>query len=436
MNISLHYSGCDGVLTAPASKSYLQRAIAIAVFGEGQFIINGYEPSADAEAAISIAQSLGAEIQISGSQLSIVSKKVHPSASILNCGEAGLSARMFSPIAALSEQEITITGSGSLLTRPMNMVIDALRQLGKEVHEENGLLPLVIQGKMEASEITIDGSESSQLLTGLLIALPLLDGNSLIHVKSLKSIPYIQMTLDILAHYGISIKHTNFQIFEIKGNQIPTPSQYTIEGDWSGAAFLLVAGAIAGRVSVKGLNPNSAQADKAILSVLKQCGANTLVTSNDISVSKNEVNAFEFDATHSPDLFPSLAVLAACCTGTSKITGTHRLINKESNRALAIRDEFQKLGISVNLTENEMFIKGGKVLGGKVNSHNDHRMAMALSLLSLVSESHIEIENAEAVSKSYPGFYRDLGEITTKQPPSFKTGKRYEGTNAKNKKSN
>ncbi len=409
MNRIISPATFSGSIKVPPSKSYLQRAIAIAAMANHAVEIDGYAPSKDVDAAIAIAKNMGAEIEIHQQKIIVKGNFNAANISAIHCGEAGLSARMFAPVVALKEEKIIITGEGSLLNRPMHMVIEALQQLGKSVKSNNGLLPLEISGKLITQKIKIDASESSQLLTGLLIALPFAGGNSEIEVRHLNSIPYIQMTLDILQQFGINIQHTNYQYFFIEGNQKVQSNNYTVEGDWSGAAFHLVAAAIAGNVELEGLNKNSAQADKTILEALENAGAKIIwISDTSIKTEKGKLSAFDFDATHCPDLFPPLAALAVNCNGISKIKGIHRLLHKESNRALSIQSELQKLGINVELKNDEMWIYGGKISGGKIYSHNDHRIAMMGAVLALNADAPIEIEAAEAIQKSYPAFFEDF----------------------------
>ena len=406
----IHPAHYHGTLQAPASKSYLQRAIALACLAEGVSIIQGYTPSKDVDAAI--IREMGARVLIEANQLTIEGVGLPTKKMVLNCGESGLSTRMFSPIAAISNQEVVITGEGSLLNRPMLMIEDALTKLGKHVQTTNGKLPITFKGDLKSGKIIVDGSESSQLITGLLIALPLLKTDSELHVMNPTSIPYIQMTLDILADFGIHVSHENYSIYRMAARQKVNPANYRAEGDWSGAAFHLVAAAITGEVTLLNLNLKSSQADREIITALESCGAKLEEVENGISVCKNQLNAFQFDATHCPDLFPPLAALAACCNGVSEVKGVFRLKNKESDRGISIQSEFKKLGIDVEITNDVMLIHGGKVTGGIVHSHNDHRMAMALAVLGLVSENVVEIDGAEAVAKSYPAFFEDFELLT------------------------
>jgi 3-phosphoshikimate 1-carboxyvinyltransferase len=409
LNKIIHPSTYSGRIQAPPSKSCLQRAIAIAAMANHTIEIVGYAPSKDVDAAIAIAKNIGAEITIHYQKILIKGNFNVAKFSKIHCGESGLSARMFAPLVALKEEKIIISGEGTLLTRSMNMVIEALQQLGKSVKSNNVLLPLEISGKLIPQKIKVDASESSQLLTGLLIALPFANSNSEIEVSQLNSLPYIQVTLDILEQFGINIKHTNYRHFFIEGNQKVQTNNFVVEGDWSGVAFHFVAAAIAGNIMIEGINKNSSQADRAILEALEKAGAKfNWVRDNTIIVESEKLYAFEFDATHCPDLFPPLAALAANCKGISKIKGIHRLLHKESNRALSIQSELQKLGIKVELNNNDMLIYGGKISGGVIHSHNDHRIAMMGAVLALNANAPIEIKAAEAIQKSYPSFFNDF----------------------------
>lgn len=401
-----------GTVVAPPSKSHLQRLIAIAALADGESRISGYAPSADVDAAISVVRELGAALTIHDSEIISTKGISLDKAASIHCGESGLAARMFSAIAALSPKKITVTGEGSLLERPFGMVHEALSQLGKTVVLTDGKLPMEISGAMVQSEICIDGSESSQLLTGLLIALPMLQGRSIIHVNDLQSRPYVQMTIDTLAQFGVRIQHEGFKKFIVEGNQQPKPTTLTVEGDWSGAAFLLVGGAIAGEVTVTGLNPRSSQADRAILDILEMVGAEVEVQAHGVTVKRNRLQPFFFDATDCPDLFPPLAALAAYCDGKSSIVGTHRLRHKESDRAATITSVLRELGIDVSSEENTMHILGGQVSGGTVSSHNDHRIAMMAATMGCMASGAVNITEAEAVNKSYPHFFRDMASLT------------------------
>jgi 3-phosphoshikimate 1-carboxyvinyltransferase len=400
-------SAIKGKIKAPSSKSMTQRAIAAALLADGQSII--YNPSYcdDSLAAMSIAVGLGARVEPQVNELKINGSVVLKEPK-LNCGESGLAIRMFSPIAALYPTEITMVGANSLKKRPMVMIEEALNQLGVKCTSSSGFLPLTIHGPLTGGSCEIDGSLSSQLLTGLLMALPLAANDSEVRVRNLKSKPYIDMTIQILKSFGIKIANNDYKIFHITGNQKYIPNVYTVESDWSGGAFLLVAGAINGNISVQGLSTESKQSDMAIINVLEKAGAVVKINEENIEISKSELKSFEFDATESPDLFPPLVALASYCNGTSKIRGASRLIYKESDRAKALKDEFGKMKIEIEIKDDVMFVTGGKPQGARVESYEDHRIAMALAVAALGAAGRVYIRDSQCVAKSYPGFFDDL----------------------------
>jgi 3-phosphoshikimate 1-carboxyvinyltransferase len=387
-----------------------QRAIAAGLLADGESIITNPSYCDDSLAAMSIAVGLGAKVDPTPEQLVIRGARELKEKK-LNCGESGLAIRMFSPIASLYPAEITMVGANSLKKRPMGMICEALSQLGVKCTTTGGFLPLTIEGPVKGGKINIDGSVSSQLLTGLLMTLPLADSDSEIRVRNLKSKPYIDMTIQLLAAFGIEIDCMDYELFSIRGKQVYKPRRFDVEGDWSGAAFLLAAGAINGDLRIKGLNTQSKQSDMAILEALGKAGANMKVNGNDIEISKSELKAFEFDATESPDLFPPLAAIASYAKGMTVLSGVSRLAHKESDRAAAIRDEFGKMNISVEIEGDRMMITGGRPSGAHVESHDDHRIAMAAAVAALGATGSIFIHDSQCIAKSYPGFFDDLRQL-------------------------
>jgi len=407
-------SGISGIITAAASKSSMQRACALALLAEGATTLFNPGTSNDDKAALDIIRKLGATVEATGNGLFINNEGIHMSGDEINCGESGLSIRMFAPIAALSAGEIIVNGTGSLLKRPMHFFDEIFPLLGISIQSNNGYLPLRIKGPLQPANITIDGSLSSQFLTGLLMAFAKAATVPVtITVQDLKSKPYIDLTLQMMKHFGYAVDNNNYESFSIKPQiQKQQPQTYTVEGDWSGAAFLLVAGAIAGGITVKGLDVFSTQADKAILQALMGCGANISIETEQIMISPplaSGLKPFHFNATDCPDLFPPLVALAAYCGGTSVIEGVTRLSHKESDRGLTLQEEFKKMGIEIKLQDDLMLVAGGQgVTGARVHSHHDHRIAMACAVAALQANGETIIENADAVNKSYPGFYADL----------------------------
>jgi 3-phosphoshikimate 1-carboxyvinyltransferase len=417
MEVNVKPATIKGTVSAPSSKSVMQRACAAALLRNGETIIHTYGKAEDDKAALSIIQQLGAEVTyINDRSLKIISSgkvDVKPG-TILDCGESGLSLRMFTPIAALSGQEILISVKGSLAKRPIHFFEEILPQLNVTLLSPPGTFPIRIKGPLKPQNIQLDGSVTSQFLTGLLLAFSsIAECEASIETTSLKSKPYIDLTLKVMEDFKMRLPvHKDYATFYFhKTERIDDKKnlQYTVEGDWSNAAFLLVAGAIAGNVTVKGLDVFTAQGDKKILEALQDCGCRLSIQAEQIEVTNQPLKAFHFDATDCPDLFPPLAVLAACCSGTSVIEGVHRLAYKESNRAETLQQEFAKLGIAIDIQDDKMIIKGGnKIKAGTLNSHNDHRIAMAGAVLALKAEDDVIINSAEAVDKSYPDFFNDL----------------------------
>ena len=413
--ITIQPSSVSGQIFAPASKSSMQRACAAALVRNGESIIRNPGISNDDKAALRVIQALGATVnkQEDGT-LQITSNGIKPVSNEVNCGESGLGIRMFAPLVAMCRQPMTIVGEGSLLSRPMDFFDEVLPKLGVKITSNNGKLPIHLEGPLQPQYITIDGSLSSQFLTGLLMAYAAANaGNVTIKVIDLKSKPYVNLTLKVMEAFRLPVPvNHNYESFEFKNVAASVPGNtihYTVEGDWSGGAFLLVAGAIAGNITIKGLDVASTQADKAILGALIDCGCKLSIQADQIEVGPAPLKAFQFNATDCPDLFPPLVALASYCNGKTVIEGVHRLTHKESNRALTLQDEFGKMGVQIELQDNIMIVHGGNgVKGAVVHSRHDHRIAMACAVAALKAEGETTIQEAGAVSKSYPNFYEHI----------------------------
>ncbi|HEY9258804.1 3-phosphoshikimate 1-carboxyvinyltransferase [Chitinophaga sp.] len=409
MQVTVSPATITGTVTANPSKSAMQRAVAAALLAKGTTIIRNPGLSNDCLAALEVAENLGAKIKREFDYFEITSNGVAPFYDEINCGESGLGIRMFTPIAAMSSLPITIEGHGSLTTRPMDFFEQVLPQLDVKCKTQGGKLPLHIQGPLKPKNITIDGSLSSQFLTGLLMAYGAAAEDVTITVTDLKSKPYIALTLQLMAHFGVQVEEKNFETFHFGKQQAYNACDYTVEGDWSGAAFLLVAAAVAGKAEVQHLNVASAQSDKAILEALEKAGAQMMSGVFTVNIEKGGLQPFEIDATDCPDLFPPLVALAANCNGTTKIKGVSRLAHKESDRGLTLQAEFGKMGIKIDLQGDIMLVHGGTgIKGAQVHSHNDHRIAMACAVAALTADGPVIIDNAEAINKSYPEFYDHL----------------------------
>jgi 3-phosphoshikimate 1-carboxyvinyltransferase len=433
MRATVYPNTLRGEQVAPASKSSMQRACAAALLHQGTTRIFNPGHSNDDLAALDVIQKLGAVVskeqspneKINSTSIFVHSNGVQPIGDTMNCGESGLGIRMFTPIAALSDQSITVEGIGSLLNRPMHFFDTIFPKLGIEIQSQAGYLPIQIKGPLKPANIEVDGSLSSQFLTGLLMAFAATENtNAVIEVQGLKSKPYIDLTLSVLNTFGWKVQHQDYKRFEFLAHPpLADHIDYTVEGDWSGAAFLLVAGAIAGPIVVKGVQLNSTQADKAVIQALKDAGASIDINENAIQIGPakdkagvvGSLKAFEFDATHCPDLFPPLVALAAVCNGVTILHGVSRLAHKESDRGLTLQKEFAKLGIRIELNQDTMLVYGGTgIHGAEVFSQHDHRIAMACGVAALCADGPITITDAEAVNKSYTDFFKHLQHLGAK----------------------
>ena len=407
-------SEIKGIVNAPPSKSMTVRAIAAALLSEGAIEIVHPSFCGDALSALGIARAVKSKVVEMDDSVTITGKfpaGADAGPRTLECGESGLCMRMFTPIAALAGEEMALTASGSLAARPMDMV-EQIKGHVAHIVTDSGFAPVTVKGPLRGGLIAADGAATSQFLTGLIMALPLCAEDSTLVVSRPRSVPYIKMTISLLQWFGIEVEHDeDYQRYYIRGNQTYAPVSYRVEGDWSGAAFLLVAGALGGSVKVSGLDRNSFQADRAITAALADAGAVITAGPDFISAERKDLRPFVFDATDAPDLFPPLVALAANCDGSSIIHGVERLKHKESDRAAALAQEFGKLGIGISISGNTMVVKGGEPKGGTVDSHNDHRIAMACAVAAVNGAGPVGIGNWQSVFKSYPGFFRDFASL-------------------------
>ncbi len=407
MRKSVFPSEIAGTVAAPASKSVTQRALAAALLADEAVVLLHPSRCDDALAAAGVIQALGATVAWGDDRIVVQGGRGIQKYE-LDCGESGLCIRIFTPIAALYASEIRLTGGGSLVRRPMSSIERPLRELGAFCSSRDGFLPLTVKGPLRGGRTVVDGSMGSQFLTGLLMALPKAETDSELAVERPTSIPYIELTLQVLERFGVSITHRDYRNFKIKSGQAYRRTDFVVEGDWSGAAFLLAAGALAGSVRVKGLDRDSLQGDRKILEVLEMAGAAVRADAEGIEVSRALLRPFDFDITHCPDLAPPLVALATGARGESVIRGTERLVHKESNRAEALVGEFRALGADIRAEEGRIVVAGGRLRGGSANARGDHRMAMAVAAAALAAEGPVSIEGAECVNKSYPAFFEDL----------------------------
>ena len=400
----------NGSIYINSSKSVYQRAVALACFSKKKFQIIGDSNNTDSQTAIRICKEMGFNIVKSENNLEIFGELYSDKSSLqISSIESGLCIRLFGVLLLSVFNEVNMLLTGTAKERKFDFT--SLKELGVDSFIKDS--SILLRGKLNSGVINIDNPNTSQLLTGLLITLPFLKGDSIVYCKNPVSISYIDITLDLLEKIGVVIKNENHTKYIIKGNQTINQHKIIVEGDWSGAAFHFVGAAISGKIKVYGLNIDSNQGDKQILDLLSKCGAEVNIYDSYIEVKKNQLKPFIFDATDVPDLIPPLSVLASSCDGESYIYGTDRLINKESNRALSLEKEFSKLGVRIISKKNCFKIIGcNKIKGGYVDSHNDHRIAMALSVMATVAKTPVAITNSSVVDKSNSRFYNDLDKIS------------------------
>ena len=460
----------------PCSKSFAQRAIIAAAFSEGVSVLRGYSPCGDNDSAIAVARALGAEVTVGlsyasgnvakdGSALTIKgigAKRNSLKLNTLHTGESGLLTRMMIPLlSVLNDGDIRVTGEKTLTGRPLKGAPEIMSafgvrlvQAGERASFSAGsaasmadsaaevFVPLDINGSLNAGKASISGVSGSQIISGLLMALPLLDEDTVIELNNPKSIPYLFITMDVMKAFGVKVwcdmeggeefaeskdwSDCTSITFHIKGGQAYKAADMDIEGDWSSAANFLVAGAVFGRVELTGLDTKSLQADLSIMDILMEAGASLSQLGDDdpkglIHVQRAPLSAFEVDAANCPDLFPIVAVLAAFCEGTSRIAGVGRLANKESDRGKAILEMLTKMGVNAKIAGDKLIVEGHSLArrclthtllrGGSYTSHHDHRMVMALRVAGIGADSPIEIDDTQCVAKSFPTFGELFGKL-------------------------
>ncbi len=417
--ISICPGSLRGAVTAPPSKSVMQRICAAIWVRGGSIRILNPGRSADDLALLALMESAGCTIRsdASGALRIDALKAASHTLDRAFFGESGLAARMCIPILALAGRRVLLEGQESLSRRPMQFFETVLPQLGVSMSLQDGHLPGAMSGRLEPSSIVVDGSLSSQFVTGLLMAYSGAGAREVtIGVQNPVSRPYMDLTLAVMRQAGLPTPTATGEGYYFDDGD-PAPAldgilQFTVEGDWSSAGYWLVAGAIAGPLVVKGLDVFSEQADKALLSALMDCGARLSIESEQISVGPAPLRAFQFDARDCPDLFPALAVLACYASGTSVIEGVGRLRHKESDRAATICSELGKMGAEISLQDDLMIIRGGQPLcAAEVDAHDDHRIAMMCAIAALGATGPAHIRGASAVDKSYPQFFADLAAL-------------------------
>lgn len=412
MQVSITQSRMGGRLPAIPSKSSAQRLLLAAGLSDGVTRIGGLlERSKDIEAMIGCLRACNIAVSEEGAGGLLVNPTgVPPAAPHLHCGESGATLRMILPVAAALFEEASFAGEGRLPARPMAALLNCMKENGAAADRE--ALPIRIKGRLRPGEYAIAGDESSQYISGLLFALPLLQGESRIRLTApLQSAGYVQMTLDVLLQFGVRVQFLPDGYLIPGGQRYHTPGEAAPEGDWSNAAFFLAAGALHAPVTVEGLDARSAQPDRAMAGLLRRFGADVKTEGDAVTVLPAPLRGIEMDMSQAPDLLPILAVLGACAQGETRLFNAARLRIKESDRLASVADMLQRFGARVQEQADALIITGGPLYGGRVDCYNDHRIAMAAAIAASRAEGESVLLGAEAVDKSYHAYFQDFNRL-------------------------
>lgn len=405
-------SQLNGTVCAPPSKSDVHRAVICAALSGGVCEIAPVAMSDDIKATIGCVKALGAKAELNKDVLTVDGSNIFKNKkAVLDCFESGSTLRFFIPVAAAGGINATFLGRGRLPERPLGVYRKRLPEAGvRFIAEKN--LPLTIGGQLKSGIFNIPGNISSQFITGLLFALPILDGDSkIVLTTELQSEGYVDMTIRCMERFGVCVERADYGYF-IKGNQRYMPRNYRSDGDWSQAAFFMVAGALSGSVTVDGLSVTSTQGDMKIEGILRDFSVDLTLGENCVTVRKSALKAIDIDAAQIPDLVPILAVASSVAKGTTRIYNAERLRAKESDRLQSTADMINSLGGKAEVKNDELYITGvGELLGGTVNGYGDHRIVMAASVAALRCKSEVKITDRESINKSFPDYFEKYTEL-------------------------
>jgi len=413
MKVRLSPSQLNGKITPPPSKSCFHRALICAAAADAPTKVFASSFSKDIEATISCLESLGARFEYGEGFVTVYPIENTDKECILDCNESGSTLRFMLPFAAALGRKCTFVGAERLGNRPLLPLCKVLRENGVKVNYDESFLPCTIEGKLEGGTYEIEGNISSQFITGLLLALGVTGGGEIRSTTPLESASYIDITTDIQKKFGIAVEKKENSFIIPQGQKYTSPSVFTVEGDYSNAAFFLVAGALSSNsgLTVTSLCEKTCQGDSKIVDILKSMGAKITRNEDKITVFKSKLKAVEVDCSDIPDLVPVLCVAASAAEGKSVFSNISRLRMKESDRVQTTADMLSSLGGKIEFDENNIYVTGSKLKGGTVSSANDHRIAMSAAVASLICESNVIIEDAQAVEKSYGDFYEKFTQL-------------------------
>lgn len=402
----------SGTLSSTPSKSHTHRAFFLSALAKGESVVSNCLFSADTESTLDVIRSMGAKADIEEGNVVIKGRELHAPKNTVDVKNSGTTLRIFAGLASMFDEKIVITGDETIVKRPMKPLLDALSEMGVSCSSDNGRPPVEIKGRNKGGKVTVDGGISSQFITSLLMMSPVLSDDTEITVTgNIVSRPYLDITVHMMKLFGTEVKEEG-QKFKIRGGTGYKPCRYRVPGDYSSAAYPLVAGAMGGTVSVGGLDANDPQGDKIITDILKNAGASVTVAGDTVSVRSNALCAADIDVGKCPDLFPILAVLMSVAEGESRLYGAPHLKFKESDRIQTTVDMLKAIGADIEATDDGCIIKGRKKLnGGTVNNRGDHRIMMAAAVASISCTGPVIMDNLECCSVSYPGFIEDMQKI-------------------------
>ncbi len=403
-------SNIQGVISAPPSKSHSQRLLLNSIITSSEIKIKNLSDCEDSIVLINALKQWGKFIEFNSGS-AIISGEISKKESILQLGESGFCARVLPLVALCFEGKTVFSGAKSLFQRPLKDLTTIANKLNASIDIDYEKCIITAHGQAIGADISIDGSISSQYLSGILYLFSKLEIYKTIDVKTLKSKGYIDYTLDALQSMGISFENNDYSKFQLLNISPNHTNEFVVAGDWSAAAFLMVLGAIAGNIKITGLDFDSIQPDRAILDILQNISAKITLTKDSIFIEKSELIAFEYDSTDTPDLVPALIPLALSISGKSTIRRVERLKFKESDRLANLVNQFKHMGSDIKIIDGVIEINGGKFTGGNAQTFNDHRLAMSFAVAGAISERGVMIDNEDCVSKSYPEFWNDMKKI-------------------------
>ena len=413
--VSITPSKLRGTVKVPPSKSLAHRAVICGGLSNGQSLISNIDYSDDINATIGGMRALGSDIEKKGNSLltdgsMFMAKRSPGFPTVVDCIESGTTLRMLLPLSLIRENSAVFVGRGNLGKRPLDTYFDIFNSQGIEYKSEKDELNLKIRGCLKSGEFKVRGDISSQFISGLLMALPLLEGDSRIVITTkMESKGYIDLTIDMLNKFGVEIVNSDYEEFFMKGRQSFKPCDVAVEGDFSQAAFFLAAGALGSQIECENLSTGSHQGDRAVIDILKSMGCNIESGEKYVKAYSESTKCTVIDGSQIPDIVPVLAVVASLSRGITRIINAGRLRVKECDRLKAMYDGLSKLGADIEELQDGFIINGRETLkGGEVDSYNDHRIAMALAIASTMCEDRVIIKNSGAVKKSYPGFWNDF----------------------------